>query len=237
MNDHWNAMHNILLVEDSEECRLIVNKTLNHPELTIVNAVTMTEALSHLQKGSIRFDLVLLDLGLPDGNGLDLLSFLQEDNLDIPVYLMTSKEDLASKVSAFSLGAEDYLTKPVNPIELRARVEMRLRKNAKQKHKAETFRRGSLLVNVPMMKVSVVDGTSERAISLTAKEFRILTFLLQHEGRVYSRGQLLEALWGDNTHVIERTIDSHICGLRKKLGKVGHYIENVPGAGYRLNVK
>lgn len=230
-------MYNVLLVEDSDTCRLVASRALAGLDINLVSAVTLAEAESHIRKGN--FDLVLLDLVLPDGDGLSLLNALQSDPTaqEMPVLLLTTKDDLASKVSAFSLGADDYLIKPINPIELKARVEMRLRKLVNKKREGRVLKLGGLRLNIPMLKASLLREDNEVSVDLTAKEFKILAFLAQNPDQVFSRAQLMKAIWGNSTHVIDRTVDSHVCGLRKKIRPYSEYIECIPTAGYRLCVK
>lgn len=231
-------MYRILLVEDSAPCYTVASRALAKPEVEITWAKTVSEALGTIEQNGHSIDLVLLDLMLPDGDGLAVLDHLQNQDAfrEIPVLLLTGKEDLASKVSAFSLGADDYITKPINPMELWARVEGRLRKNADRKGKTDHIKRGDLVIDLPILKASLRHGNELRDLDLTAKEFKILVALVKNEAKVLGRADLVKAVWGDSTHVISRTVDSHICGLRRKLGAHAHYIENIPGTGYRFNL-
>lgn len=232
-------MQKILLIEDSEECRMVVKQTLSSPQIQVATAANLQEAKTLLFNCSPENapDLILLDLSLPDGDGFELLDQLQADSnyQKVPVYLMTGNREIASKVAAFRLGAEDYLVKPVNPVELKARIEMRLRKNKTKRNLLETLQKGALTLHVPLMKASIRSAQSEESIEFTAKEFKILLFLAQNEGRVYSRAELVEVIWGKSVHVLDRTVDSHVCSLRRKLGSHSHYIESVPGSGYCFN--
>jgi len=230
-------MYKVLLVEDSETCRIVATRALTSPEIELTIAETLAEAKQILNQ-NVTFDLIVLDLILPDGEGLSLFNVTQPvgSATTIPTLLLTNKDDLASKVLAFSLGAEDYLVKPINPVELKARVEMRLRKVGQKKRDMETLRLGGITINIPMMKASVRRNDEECAVELTAKEFKILAFLAQNEGKLFSRDDLMKTIWGDSTHVVSRTIDSHVCGLRKKLKPYSSYIKSIPSAGYKLVV-
>ena len=230
------ALYQVLLAEDSPACQLIVRHALDKSEIELTVSPTMAEALAVIDQRGQALSLVILDLNLPDGDGLAILNSLQTDErtLEIPVILLTNKSDLASKVSAFSLGAEDYLIKPIDPIELWIRVKTRLKKIQTRKKHVEHIRRGDLTINMPLMRVSIPDSGGPKDLELTGKEFKILAYLAQNENQIYSRSQLVQAIWGDATHVIERTIDSHICGLRRKLGALAFHVENVQGAGYRF---
>lgn len=229
-------MYHILLVEDTEASYLIAKRALAKPEIDLKWCQTIAEAIKDIDHREEPIDLVLLDLLLPDGDGLTVLNHIQniEELREVPVLLLTSKEDLASKISTFSLGAEDYLIKPINPIELWARVETRLKKSMARKKNRDVIKRGGLIINIPLMQVTAQKGEDRSKIELTGKEFRILAFLAQNENYVFTRTQLVKAIWGEATHVVERTVDSHICGLRRKLGEHAFHVENISGAGYRF---
>lgn len=233
-------MHHVLLIEDSAECQLIAKRALAGPDIQLHMAPTLKEGKVRLYAtDQPQVDLILLDLGLPDGDGLSLLDELitERETDQIPVFLLTAKKELTLKVTAFNLGAEDYLVKPMNPIELKARVEMRLRKVASKRSTPTLLRKGDLILNTALLKASIRQGEKERSIDLTTKEFRILSYLAQNENEVYTRAQLVNAIWGESVHVLDRTVDSHICGLRRKLKDHAHYIECVPGAGYRFCIQ
>lgn len=230
-------MHRILLVEDSKSSQIIVRSALAAPEFEITVHETLTEA-SKAIADQTGFDLVLLDLSLPDGEGMTLLREMHASppGERIPVLLLTGKEDLDSKVAAFTLGAEDYLVKPVDPIELKARVEMRLRKARESRPTGDALHLGDLTLNFAQMRATVVDEGQEKTIDFTAKEFKIVATLARHQNQVFSRQQLVEAIWGQNMHVVDRTVDSHICGARRKMGPAGRYIQSITGEGYRFVV-
>jgi len=153
-------------------------------------------------------------------------------NKETPVFFLSSKAELDSKVTAFNLGADDYIVKPINPVELRARVEMRLKKS--KSVVTDVVVRGDLTIELSLLKGSrMIDGSS-RDMQLTAKEFKILAFLVQNENKVFSRANVVEAVWGGGLHVLDRTVDSHIYGLRKKMGPIAYYVDCIPGAGYRF---
>ncbi len=226
-------MHNVIVVEDSEECQLVVRQALAQSSVNIFSAGSVAKA-RELFANTKQVELVLLDIGLPDGDGMALLTELQSKFKDVPVLFMTSRAETTSKIVAFSLGAEDYLVKPVDPFELRARVEMRLRKSQSRKLSESTLKRGQLTLETSLLKATVENLNNGMPLDLTTKEFKILAFLALHEGDVFSRRQLVDAIWGNNVHVLDRTIDSHVCSLRKKLGACGKYVESIPSAGYRF---
>ena len=231
-------MPRILLVEDSASSQQLVNAALPKPAFDLVCVTTVADAKA-ITEGESAFDLILLDLGLPDGVGLDLLGQWRASKrfAHVPVLLLTGKEDVETKLEAFALGAEDYLIKPVNPRELKGRVEMRLRKSSEAKAPNDTLHKGRLTLNFPLMRATINEEGHEVAVDLTSKEFRLLATLAQHEGQIFTRSELVHEIWGADTHVVNRTVDSHICGARRKLGLAGSYIQSVTGSGYRFVVK
>ena len=232
-------MQRILFIEDSESSQKVVRSALQGLDIELVCAGTLTEAEEQIRLNS-DFQLILLDLVLPDGEGLHLLDQRQSsaELRRTPGVLLTGNEYLQSKVSAFELGAEDYLVKPVDPRELRARVEMHLRKTEWREAVQDTLHLGRLTLNFPMMRASLKESEGkETPIELTAKEFRLLALLAKHQGQIFTRTQLVKEIWGGDMHVVNRTVDSHICGARRKLGPAGEYIESITGTGYRFRVK
>lgn len=227
-------MHRVLLVEDSESSHKVVESALSQSGVQLTIAKTFEEA-SKLTADKADFHLILLDLGLPDGEGMTLMDRWQASPKfrRTPVLMLTGKEDVESKERAFSLGADDYIVKPVSPRELKARVEARLRKISGP---GEVLRRGRLALHFPMMRATVDENGTENQVDLTAKEFRLVATLAQNEGQIFSRTQLVKAIWGREMDVVARTVDSHICGARRKLGPAGDYIQSVTGAGYRFQV-
>ncbi len=233
-------MNHILLVEDSPVFQALVKKTFSIPGYKVTTAASAKEALALIPK--FDFSLIILDIGLPDQNGLELCSELKknEKTQKLPIILLTGETDVAHKVTAFSLGADDFIVKPFHPLELQARVESKIKKS-KESNDASTegsVVKGSLQINFDSQSVIVVSDAGEKEVQITPREFKILRLLIKNEGRVLSRDQILEAAWGgDGSSVFDRTVDSHISSLRKKLGPAAAaYIESVKGAGYRLSV-
>jgi DNA-binding response OmpR family regulator len=176
-------------------------------------------------------DLVLLDLMLPEIDGLDVCRHVrrQEGAADVPVIMLTARGDESDKVLGLELGADDYLTKPFSVKELVARIHAVLRRRAP----AEEFRTvtlGPLRIDSDKHEVRV-DG---RTVELTATEFKILHLLASRRGRVFTRDQILDRLWGRDKIVVDRTVDVHIRNLREKLGPAAALIRNVRGVGYKI---
>ncbi len=231
-------VYKILIVEDSKEFELVLRQVLARIEAKLFFAENLVKAKKCLENiGADSINLILLDLQLPDGDGLAFLDEIRrnENTKNIPILVISVETSLTAKVAAFSLGAEDYLVKPVNPIELRARIEMHLRKVQQNRQHDLLLRKPNLTINTATFKASLLENGNEATLDLTGKEFQILSFLARNEGKVYSRAQLVKAVWDAKIHVLDRTVDSHVCSLRKKMKGAARYIECVPGVGYRFS--
>jgi len=175
--------------------------------------------------------LILLDLMLPDTDGLEVCRHIRrsEGLAAIPIIMLTARGDESDKVVGLELGADDYVTKPFSVKELVARIHAVLRRPGG----GEAVRRiavGTLVIDVDKFEV-----TAEGAkVDLTATEFKILQLLASRKGRVFSRDQILDFLWGSEKAVIDRTVDVHIRNLREKLGEAAALIKNIRGMGYKL---
>ena len=176
--------------------------------------------------------LVILDLMLPDADGLEVCRLLKKDerHSGIPVIMVTAKSDETDKILGLEIGADDYVTKPFSAKELAARVRAVLRR---QRPAADNGRIeiGGLMIIDPQAYQVRVGG---QAADLTSTEFRILRLLGSKPGRVFTRDQILDYLWGHEKIVLDRTIDVHIRNLRDKLGPAAGWIKNVRGVGYKL---
>jgi len=178
-------------------------------------------------------DLVILDLMLPDVDGLQVCRYLRENEglSSIPIVMLTAKAEETDKIVGLELGADDYVTKPFSPRELVARVRAVLRRHAG--HAVEEDRKivlGDVVMDIDRHEVTI----KGQIIDLTPSEFKILHLLAMKRGRVQTRDQILNFLWGDEKYVIDRTVDVHIRHLREKLGEASSMIRNVRGAGYRM---
>ena len=179
-------------------------------------------------------ELILLDIMLPGEDGYSILEKLKnnQETKDIPVIMVTAKEAEYDKVRGLDSGADDYITKPFGMMEFIARVKAVLRRVSKQSGKKEyTYKGLTILVE----RHQVFDG--ERQVELTLKEFELLRYLMENQGIVLSRDQILEKIWGYEFSGETRTVDVHIRTLRQKLGESGFLIETVRGVGYRIGDK
>jgi two-component system phosphate regulon response regulator PhoB len=179
-------------------------------------------------------DLLLVDWMLPDMSGLEFTRLLKKDQAtrEVPVIMLTARAEEEDKVRGLEGGADDYITKPFSPRELLARIKAVLRRGAPDEEE-EVLTAGVLRLNSASHRVSAGD----QVVALGPTEYRLLKFFMSHPDRVYSRGQLLDRVWGGNVYVEERTVDVHIRRLRKALepSACDRLIQTVRGAGYRFS--
>jgi DNA-binding response OmpR family regulator len=225
----------ILLVDDSEETGVVVRLALGN--LFRVTQVSK-EAEVYSQIAQRRFDLILLDVNLPDLDGFEFFKKLRNNDRtrEIPVIFVTGKNTTADEAMGLSLGAEDYVTKPFEPLKLRARVQARLNQKAKRHEQGDWIRRGDFRLSVSSQRVIMRYGQQDVELRLTRHEFQILSHLLRHEEQVVTQEQLLFVVgeaWEDKSaEVMDRVVDQHVSSLCKKLGKRADCIESVSGGGY-----
>lgn len=220
-----SPVNRILCVEDGLDTIEILEATLRGYDLRIARSLAEAE---RILSGSPRFQLILLDIELPDGSGLDLFGRQTAVFDEVPVILLTGKTDLTWKAAAFALGAEDYIEKPFQPAELKLRVEARLRRDQRRRN----FQIGSLLCSLDEHRL--LKGPARELVDLTSIEFRIFLLLARTPQKIFSRSEILDRAWGDHVAVTERAVDVHVSNLRKKLEGSGVAIEAVVGTGYRL---
>ncbi len=221
----------ILVIEDEPDIRRNLEYNLSREGFSISTAASISEANTLL--ASTDYNLILLDLMLPDGSGLDLCKSIKSnsDTESIPIIILTAKDDEVDKVVGFELGADDYVTKPFSVRELILRVKAVLKRGTKKKEIVEVVRQfGDLKIDVDSHEVHVDDTK----INLTALEFRLLRQLVDTRGRVQSRDQLLSDVWGYSAEVTTRTVDTHVKRLREKLGPMGKYVHTIRGVGYKF---
>ena len=180
------------------------------------------------------FDLIILDVMLPKKNGLDVCRDLRQKGISTPILMLTAKGEILDKVLGLKLGADDYLTKPFEVIELLARIEALLRRSPQTfQNSAESFRFGD--VTIDFKRAEVIKENNP--IELSAMEFKLLQFLIENRGIVHSRDQLLDEVWGYDAMPSTRTVDVHVAWLRQKLEtnpKHPKFIQTVHGFGYKF---
>lgn len=225
-------MKRALLIEDTEEVRTLIRSAL--PEFDCIDAKDISRAKTLLQEQ--HFDIVLLDIHLPDGDGLRFYSDLQADPSpkSFVTMVVSGKSDLDSKILAFSLGVEDFIAKPFHPVEFRARVLAKVRKAEQTRSVQDCLNIGDVEMRLSEQKAYWKTKGGPVELDLTSRQFKVLLYLIRANGRICSREKLLDSVWGASTHVIDRTVDTHVSHLRKKLSRTCAQIEAVPGEGYRL---
>jgi two-component system alkaline phosphatase synthesis response regulator PhoP len=223
----------VLVVDDAPDIVRLVRDYLEHAGFSVLAASNGQDALRIAR--TEQPDLLILDLGLPGRDGLDVTRDLRRDTAtaNLPIVMLTARADESDKLVGLELGADDYVTKPFSAKELVARVRAVLRRSQAAAAPAERIRVGTLHIDVPRMAVSV-DG---RAVELTATEFAILLALARQPGRVFTRTQLLDAVHGEAFEAYERAIDAHVKNIRRKLEldpARPRFVLTVFGVGYRL---
>lgn len=220
-------MNRILIGEDEPRIASFLEKGLRANGFTTAVAADAHETLDMAQSNS--FDLLILDLGLPGKDGLEVLEELRGQGEQLPVIILTARDDIEDKVAGLEGGADDYMTKPFRFEELLARVRLRLRNSRTPKGKEEmVLTAGNVVLDLRTRRVRVND----QLIELSAREFTLAEILLRHPGQVMSREQLLNHVWGYDYDPGSNIVDVYIGYLRKKLGS--DLIETVRGMGYRL---
>jgi two-component system response regulator AdeR len=221
----------ILVVEDEAEIASILEAYLVREGFRTVRAADGVTALEHHLR--LKPDLVLLDVKLPKADGFQVLSELRRRD-DTPVIMVTAMEEDLDKLSALRLGADDYVVKPFNPIEVVARCKAVLRRTAGRPEE-RMLRYGPIEVDLPGHAARFV-GDNQTALELTLTEFRLLAHMIRAPTRVFTRGELVDACLPEG-EALERTVDSHVSNLRRKLGAGGwaDSLQGVRGVGYRLS--
>lgn len=219
----------ILVVDDETPMRVLLRQYLTREGYQVLEAADGTRALDAARSQAP--DLVLLDLMLPEVDGFELLRQIRQTS-DVPIIMLTARGEETHRVAGLELGADDYVLKPFFPAEVVARVRARLRRRPVTEAKAEAT---ELSVGALQLDATARDCTVDgRPVQLTRREFDLLAVLASQPGRVFTREQLLDAAWGSSQYVCAKTVDVHVCCLRRKLtDRVP--IEALRGVGYRLS--
>jgi len=221
----------ILLVEDEEDLRMTLCDRLKAEGYAAEAAVDGEEGLRKGTQGS--YDLMILDIMLPKKNGFDLCRDLRNSGIVTPIIMLTARGQLVDKVLGLKIGADDYLTKPFEWLELLARIEAHIRRGATPPASAGVLQFGPIRIDLKGTTV-FRDG---KVVPLSAREFRLLRYFAQNPGVTLSREVLLKEVWGYNEDTFTRTVDVHVGSLRQKLEKdpkQPSLILTVPGLGYKF---
>ncbi len=221
----------ILIVDDDSEIHALLKAVLSG-QFTVFCVDSLKAARDFINQNTP--DLILLDDELPDGRGIHLFDDLKSNSatVSIPTLMLTKKHEVANKVVAFDLGADDYITKPFDSLEVVARIQLRLKNRSSDKVKAVSTKFDDLELDIPMGKAFVHTDDTKEELDLTPIEFKILYLLANKKGSILSRKEILVEVWGDQQHVIERTVDQHVSKIRKKLDGCSYTVRSAHGRGY-----
>lgn len=222
----------VLVIEDEAEIRELISLLLLRQGYRVQQSASALEGLEQLKKA--HYDLIILDWMLPQMSGLEFIKALAP--LKTPVLMVTAKAEPVDIVSGLEAGADDYVTKPFEPSVLTARVKSLLRRTQSSQSKSEdsdVLSNGKIIMNTKTYDVKI----NGEAVHLTPSEFKILSEMMSSQGRVLTRDHLIDVVQGEGISVTGRTIDTHVFGLRKKLGTESDWIETIRGVGYRIRTE
>jgi two-component system alkaline phosphatase synthesis response regulator PhoP len=223
----------ILVVDDEKDIVDLLSYNLNKEGFTVITARNGREALLRVKQ---KPDLIILDVMMPEMDGLQVIQELKKEKnmASIPVILLTAKGSETDEIVGLEVGADDYIVKPIKIGKIVARVHAALRRKEQAVQMAlpqiDVIKIKDLEINIS----SYTAHLGKEKLILPKKEFETLVYLLRNQGRVLSRESILNAVWGENVHVVDRTVDVHIRKIREKLGEYAEYVETVPGVGYRF---
>jgi len=219
----------IFLVEDDDRIRLEAMDALKAAGFDVQVCATLADAREGVSSGP---DLILLDLGLPDGDGLDLCRSLRAAGDDVPIIILTARDEPEQRVRGLDVGADDYVVKPFHMPELIARIRGVLRRSGASQV-SDVLRAADLWIDAQARTC----GKGDLRLDLKPREFDLLLFLMSHPGRAWTRDQLIEKVWGRSFDGDARTVDLHVARLRSKIERDPadpHFVETVWGVGYRF---
>ena len=231
------VMYRILVVDDEAKIRLLIRKYAEFEGHEVTEAENGMEAVRLFRKTPDAFDIVIMDVMMPRLDGIRATLKIREKNV-LPIIILSAKSEDADKILGLNVGADDYVTKPFNPLELVARVKSQLRRytqlGAMAEKKANVYRTGGLEIDDDRKEVTV-DGD---VVKLTPIEYRILLFLVQNQGRVFSINQIYESIWEEEAIAADNTVAVHIRHIREKIEinpKEPRYLKVVWGLGYKVD--
>lgn len=223
-------MQTIFIVEDDQNIRELVAYALTSADFYAYGFETASELFLKLK--DTKPDLVLLDIMLPDQDGISILKQLRDDNetSSLPIIMLTAKTSEFDRIKGLDLGADDYITKPFSVLELISRIKAVLRRSC-AKEESDTLVLGGISIDTKK-HIVLVDNT---AVSLTFKEFELLTYMVLNKGIVLTRDKLMDSVWGFDYQGESRTVDMHIKSLRQKLTPYGDMIKTIRSMGYKID--
>jgi DNA-binding response OmpR family regulator len=223
-------MEKILAIEDNKDYQFLIQAALGQ-EFRVTCADSGKQGVEIARE--FKPDLILLDISLGEVDGFEVCHLLkgQRETANTPIIFLSSRNDAHSKVMGFDLGADDYVEKPFDAEELRARVKVRIRQSNARKENVSMFEIQGLRIDFLGHRVFIED----KEVAFSALEFKLLSYFVRNPDRVLSRERILNNVWGVDTFVTDRVVDSHIRSIRKKLGPYKDHIESIYGEGYRFN--
>ncbi|MEO8446933.1 MAG: response regulator transcription factor [bacterium] len=224
----------VLVVDDEKDIVDILKYNLEREnEFEVFTAKDGREALELAD--SIP-DLIVLDIMMPELNGFEVCKQLKSNpaTAKIPIIFLTAKENEIDEILGLEIGADDYISKPISPRKVLARIKSVIRRTSGDYEKPSRLEVNVKFKNLEVDSSSHSVKINEREIFFPKKEFQLLHFLLSNRGKVYSREILLNQIWGENIYVVDRTVDVHVAKVREKLGEYSEYIETIKGLGYRF---
>lgn len=218
----------VLIVDDDPVTHTIVKGVLD-ATTQFIGFFSLKEAEDYLNSNELP-SLVIIDRVLPDGDGLNLCAKIRSDSRlqEIPIIFLSSKIDETDKVGGLFAGADDYVCKPVSPLELKARIQARLRS------KSQKIRLGNLVIELATHRVFQDFSGKLLELELTRIEFKMLILMAKFPDRIFSRDAILTGVWGLDAHVSDRVVDTHISHLRKKILQAGVAVQAIRGEGYKM---
>jgi two-component system alkaline phosphatase synthesis response regulator PhoP len=227
-------MKRILIIEDARNIRMALEDDFKFEGYQVDTAATGPEGLEKAL--DLNLDIIILDLMLPELNGLEICKELRRRNIGTPIIMLTARSQEFDKVLGLELGADDYITKPFSPFELQARVKALLRRSEIRDQQSAA---ATLQFDPFELDPSKYTFTKNNVpVQLTTIEFSLMKLLMQHAGHVIKRDDILSSVWGEEVYVTPRTVDTHIANLRKKIEddpEKSHWIAGIRGAGYKFN--
>jgi len=227
------SMPKILVVEDEESIRMALEDDLTFEGYDVSSAEDGEQCLILLKENN--YDLIILDIMLPKMNGFDVCKELRKANITTPIIMLTAKSQEIDKVLGLELGADDYVTKPFSPRELLARIKAILRRSSRIEQGIDIFHFGEIELNFKTYQAK----KAGEPIYLTALEYSLLQVFIKHKNEVLNRDRILDEVWGTDVYVTNRTVDTHVANLRRKLEddpSNPKYFLGVRGVGYRFTI-
>lgn len=225
-----SVMEKILVIEDNKDYQELVQSALAQT-YRVICADGGKQGVELARE--IKPDLILLDISLGEIDGFEVCHLLrsQKETTTTPIIFLSSRNDSHSKVMGFDLGADDFVEKPFDPEELKARIRVRIKQHSLRKENMSVYENHGLRIDFLGHRVFIDD----KEVPFSALEFKLLSYFVRNPDRVLSREKILNNVWGVDTFVTDRVVDSHIRSIRKKLGAFKDHIESIYGEGYRFN--